>query len=181
MGAGVILLAAAPSKVPFYIAGGVLAAWAVLLALRGITDSGFPGSRRGSRLVILTSAVLVAASMTTAIVTAGEEAESEAAGEAPAATGRTLKLAADPGGALSFDKTSAAVFSGRVEIDFDNPAPIEHNVTIAKGSEEVGHTETVTDSQTKTTVNLEPGEYVFFCSVTGHREGGMEGTLTVER
>jgi uncharacterized cupredoxin-like copper-binding protein len=29
-------------------------------------------------------------------------------------------------------------------------------------------------------VTLKPGKYQFYCTVTGHREGGMEGTLTVK-
>jgi uncharacterized cupredoxin-like copper-binding protein len=30
------------------------------------------------------------------------------------------------------------------------------------------------------TVNLKPGTYTFFCSVPGHEQGGMKGTLVVK-
>jgi len=29
-------------------------------------------------------------------------------------------------------------------------------------------------------IELDPGEYVFYCDVPGHRAGGMEGSLAVE-
>ena len=176
------MLAAAPSKVPFYIAGGVLVAWAVLLAAWGISHGAFPGSRGRARLVMLASFLFVAATLTTAVVTGGEAAEEHPAeaGAAPAATGRTLALAADPGGELRFDKTRAAVLAGRVTVTLTNDSTVQHNVTIARGSETLGATKTIAKSSDEVAVELTPGDYAFFCSVPGHRQAGMEGTLTVE-
>ena len=180
------MLAAAPSKVPFYVAGGVLACWAVLLAAWGIRHHDFPGSRRGGRLVMLFSALLVVSTMTAAVLTGGEGEEATAGegegggGAPPAATGRTLDLAADPGGALAFDKQRAAVLAGQVTIDFTNDSAVPHNVTIAQGARELGASKTVTGAEDSLSINLPAGEYVFFCSVTGHRAAGMEGTLSGE-
>ena len=65
------VFASEPSKTPFYLAGGLLAGWAVLLGAFGFTHPDFPGSAVASRIVMLTSAVLVAATLTTAVTTAG--------------------------------------------------------------------------------------------------------------
>jgi hypothetical protein len=65
----VLLAAAEPSKVPFYLAGGALAVWAVVLAAVGLTRPSFPDSERGARGVILISFVLMALAVAMAIVT----------------------------------------------------------------------------------------------------------------
>jgi hypothetical protein len=59
------------SKTPFYIAGGLLAAWAVIVSAIGITRPDFPGTPGRTRLVYGISIVLVAAAMSLAIATAG--------------------------------------------------------------------------------------------------------------
>jgi hypothetical protein len=62
--------AAEPSKAPFYIAGGLLAAWAVVLGAIGLSRPAFPGGLPGERIVITISVVLVLATMSMAVVTA---------------------------------------------------------------------------------------------------------------
>jgi plastocyanin len=96
--------------------------------------------------------------------------------------GSTVKLSADPSGALKFDTDSLSAKAGSVTIDFDNPAAISHDVAVEDSSgKELGTSDLI--SQSKTTLdlsNLKPGTYTYFCTVPGHREGGMEGTLTVK-
>jgi hypothetical protein len=59
------------SKTAFYLVGGVLAAWAVLVSAVGIArHEHFPPSRGAARGVMAISAVLVAATMASAVLTA---------------------------------------------------------------------------------------------------------------
>jgi plastocyanin len=177
------VFASAPSKVPFYLAGGVLAGWAVLLGAFGITHPDFPGSARRSRLIMLTSALLVAATVTTAVTTAGEEGATEGAAARPtgsAAPTRALNLSADPTGRLAYDKKQATVRAGRFPIRLVNNSSLPHNVTIAKGAKVLAQTKTITGGSATTAANVAPGDYIFYCSVDAHRAGGMQGTLTVK-
>ncbi len=64
-----LLASAEPSKVPFYVAGLVLAGWAVILTGIGLTHPSFPENVRGQRAVIAISLVLVVAALATAIGT----------------------------------------------------------------------------------------------------------------
>lgn len=91
----------------------------------------------------------------------------------------TLQLSAEAT-ALAFDKTELTAKPGKVTIDFDNPAPLEHNVVIEGDGKELAGFEPIIESEEEVTAELEPGTYTFFCSVPGHREAGMEGTLTVK-
>jgi plastocyanin len=92
----------------------------------------------------------------------------------------TLDVSAPADGSLSFDQTDLTATAGSVTINFDNPASISHDVKIEDSAgEELGGTDLVAQGDASATVELQPGSFTFFCSVPGHREAGMEGTLTV--
>jgi plastocyanin len=187
------VLAAEKSRTPFYIAGGVLVAWALILALAlGLRHPAFPGNLLGERVVIAISVVLVLAAMSAAVVTASQPAKAGSQGASssqppstgaplsgPAAPASSLKLAADPSGLLSYDTKQLDAKAGRVTIAFTNAASLEHNVTIVQGSTQLGATPTFSGGTRTLTLNLKPGTYTFYCSVPGHRQAGMQGTLRV--
>ena len=65
----VLIAVAEPSKTPFFIAGGVLVVWAVVLAGLGLTQPEFPFNERGQRGVIAFSSVLIVIAIAAAILT----------------------------------------------------------------------------------------------------------------
>jgi hypothetical protein len=64
-----LFAAGEPSKVPFYIAGGILVIWALGLATVGLTRPAFPYSARGARGVMAVSLGLMVIAMAMAVVT----------------------------------------------------------------------------------------------------------------
>jgi plastocyanin len=118
---------------------------------------------------------------TTTTDTGGEAAQGAATGGGGEG-GSTVKLEADPGGGLAYTTTAASAKAGDVTIDFSNPQPLEHDVAVEDSAgAEVGKTELIASSSTSATLqDMKPGKYTFYCTVPGHREGGMEGTLTVK-
>jgi plastocyanin len=99
----------------------------------------------------------------------------------PAGASSNVSLEANPEGALKYNTTALTAKAGKVSIDFTNMAPEDHNVTVASASGAVvGATPTFQGGAKTLSLNLKPGTYKFYCSVPGHRAGGMEGTLTVK-
>lgn len=100
---------------------------------------------------------------------------------APQGTVKTLLLSADPTGQLRFDKSALAAPAGGVRITMNNPAPVPHNVSLEGpgGLDKEGPTVSK-GGASEVEATLKPGTYTYYCSVDGHRQAGMQGTLTVK-
>jgi plastocyanin len=89
-------------------------------------------------------------------------------------------LAADPGGALAYDTTELTMAAGQPTIQFTNKSDTDHDVTIEDANGNViGQSKVIANGSTAVRFIAESDTYTFYCSVDGHREAGMEGTLTL--
>lgn len=172
------ILAAEKAKTAFYISAGLLVVWALVVSvLIGIMRPDFPGSMTGQRAVITVSVILVAATLSTAVLTSGVPAAAGGVKGAPQgkATASTLNLAADPSGQLRFDKSQLKAPAGKVTINFTNASSIPHNVAVeGPGGNVLGATAVGTGSA-KLTLVLRSGSYKFVCQV----HPNMTGTLII--
>jgi uncharacterized cupredoxin-like copper-binding protein len=69
--------------------------------------------------------------------------------------------------------------AGRTTLTFDNPSPVPHDVQIEQDGKPLVKTKTIAQAKATASVTLKPGKYTFYCTVPGHRQAGMTGTLTV--
>jgi plastocyanin len=104
----------------------------------------------------------------------------------PQATGgpsaaETLDVSSPADGGLVFDPDGLTAKPGNITITYDNPSPVAHSIAVATANGNVlGEVQPFTDSKESVDLsNLAPGKYVFYCTVPGHREAGMQGNLTV--
>jgi plastocyanin len=181
----------------FFVVGIVLVCAAVGLAFFGIRGSdSFPPSRGVMVGVIGLFAAVVATTMAFAIVKSNDEqrernekqAEEEQRAQAEAgqpatsgAPGISLAVDSPSDGSLVFQPNGLTAKPGNITITYDNPSQVPHSIAVATSNGNVlGEVQPFTAGKESVDLtNVAAGKYVFYCTVPGHREAGMEGNLTV--
>jgi plastocyanin len=188
----------------FYVLGICLASLALIVTAVGLRDSNAFSSSLAARLGALVFLALVLGTTTFAVrysrdeqsdrraKLAAEEKQlgaqqseqakpKQGSGKQAAAKGAggTVKLSADST-QIAYTTKSLSSKPGKVTIDFTNPSQLQHDVAIAQGSKQIAVSKLISQSSTSVTADLASGQYVFFCTVPGHRQAGMQGTLTVK-
>jgi plastocyanin len=148
--------------------GKPLATLIALLAATGLIAAGCGGSDNNSS----------DNSSNSSSGTQGNTSDTTSTGGGGGGAASSLKLTADPGGALKFNTTTLSAKAGKVTVTMDNASQTPHAVEI-EGNGVEKKTNTVTGGSAKVTVDLKPGKYEFYCPVDGHKAAGMKGTLTV--
>lgn len=89
----------------------------------------------------------------------------------------TLSIPADPGGQLAYADAKATATAGPVTIEMPNQSGVGHDIVI----DGLGKGPVVSKGTSSFKASLQAGKtYTYYCSVPGHRQAGMQGTLTVK-
>lgn len=101
---------------------------------------------------------------------------------AATAQGGRLQIDANPDGQLAYQVSSASAPAGALQIDSRNASGTPHDIALQEGTNGrvLGTGKVVSNGGVSSvSVSLRPGRYTFYCTVPGHRQAGMQGTLTV--
>ena len=79
---------------------------------------------------------------------------------------------------LAFVPNTLSAPAGRVTIRMTNPSQLQHSIALAVSGVQPGPV-VGNGGVSEVVATLTPGTYTFYCTVPGHRQAGMTGTLTV--
>jgi plastocyanin len=115
---------------------------------------------------------------TTSATSSSAVAGSSSSGNAAAAAAQTL-TATEADFSITLNKTTLP--AGAYTIQVTNNGKATHDLVVEKGGTDVAASEKMGPGQSATLqVSLDPGQYVFYCSIGNHRAMGMELTVTVQ-
>jgi plastocyanin len=123
-------------------------------------------------------ALLLAAGVLTAAGCGGDDSSSGSSSSSSGGGGETLTVTADPGGQISWDKSSLSAKAGKVTVKIVNDSSVPHAIEV-EGNGVEDKTDTVTGGNAEVTVDLKPGKYEYYCPVDDHKKT-MKGELTVQ-
>jgi plastocyanin len=154
--------------------GGMAAIFIVFALVSALlvprTRPEFPGKRRNA---FLGGTVLLFVAMLLAVEFFAVEEEEAHAGEA----GSTVEVA---GTEFELDPAETELSPGTYDFELVNEGNVGHNLVVnGPGVENQGTPVIEAGEKATLQVALVEGEYELYCSVAGHRDAGMEETITV--
>jgi uncharacterized cupredoxin-like copper-binding protein len=94
--------------------------------------------------------------------------------------GGQLQIDPDPNGQLIYDASGATGTAGALTIVSINKSAVPHNIALQGAGVNAIGAIVQGGGTSKISVTVKAGKYTFYCSVPGHRQAGMVGTLTVK-
>jgi plastocyanin len=69
--------------------------------------------------------------------------------------------------------------AGRIDFNAANQGEDDHNLSVRAGGQEYGHIDLAPGEEGSLVLQLQPGTYTLYCSLTGHEDAGMDTDITV--
>ena len=96
----------------------------------------------------------------------------------PAGSGQVVYIPIAQSG-FAFTKTTATASAGVVTLRAMNPQSVSHDISLKGNGIDVKGSQVSSGGVSQVTATLTAGAYEYYCSVPGHEQAGMKGTLTV--
>lgn len=150
----------------------------VLAALALMVGAGCGGDDDESAAASETEMTMEMPATSAPATTAPAPATDGGGAAAPAGEATVIEIPAAEQG-LAFATTEVRAPAGTITLRMPNPAAVDHNIAIDEPEQVIGEI-VGQGGVSEVTADFEPGTYEYYCSVPGHRQAGMVGTLIVE-